>query len=177
MNNNGKLIIAIVLVVIMIPVMGTVYVKDNRYNNSYCATCHQDYYRNWSDPDVEYSLSNHHYQMGVSCQTCHQRTLDESLIEVVNYMTGNYYSPLPKSEVPMGKCFSCHGSYAELIPPLATDITGKARNPHDGHWGELECNECHNAHRDSVVYCDECHQQYMEEDTPGWVIADEEVNN
>jgi hypothetical protein len=155
----------------MIPVMGVVYVKDNIYNSSYCAACHEKYYLNWSDPDVEYSLSNHHYQMGVSCQTCHQRTLDESITDVVNHFTGNYDDPLPKSEVSMDKCFACHVDYETIIPPLDIAITQKERNPHAGHWGELECGTCHNAHQESVVYCDQCHNNFYEEEQPGYTTS------
>jgi hypothetical protein len=169
MSNIAKLIIGILLVVLMIPMLGVVYVKDNLHSPSYCASCHEEYYRNWLEPDVEYSLSNHHYQVGVSCQTCHQRTLGESLTEVITYFSGNYDYPLRKSEVPMDKCFACHVDYETIIAPLDPAITLKERNPHAGHWGELECGTCHNAHQDSVVYCDECHGQYFEEMQPGYI--------
>lgn len=168
MNNTAKLIIGIVLVLLMIPAMGAVVVKDNMHNNSYCAACHQEYYENWADPDVEYALSHVHEQMGVSCEKCHQRTLGESVMEVVNYVTGNYYYPIPTSEVPMENCFACHGDYNSIVPALSTTLTRKERNPHAGHWGDLECSECHYAHQDSIVYCDQCHDEYMEPDTPGW---------
>lgn len=168
MSNKAKLIIGIVLIIAMIPAMGAVYVKDNMHNNNYCAACHQEYFDTWENPDTDYALAHVHNQMGVSCQRCHQRTFGESIAEVGNYITGNYYYPLPTSEVSMDKCFACHGDYAEIIPPLATALTGEQRNPHDGHWGELECYECHFAHQDSVVYCDQCHEIYMDADALGW---------
>lgn len=168
MSNTAKLIIGIVLVILMIPAMGAVVVKDNMHNNSYCAACHQEYYETWADPVSEYSLAHQHNQMGVSCQKCHQRTLGESAIEVVNYITGNYYYPLPTGEVSMDKCFVCHEDYEAITAPISTTITMKERNPHAGHWGELECSECHYAHQDSVVYCDQCHAKYMDADSPGW---------
>ena len=89
-------------------------------------------------------------------------------MEVVNYATGNYFYPFPETELSMDTCFSCHGSYEEIIPPTSPALTGALRNPHAGHWGELECSVCHNSHRDSEVYCDECHKEYMDENTPGW---------
>ena len=112
MNNKVKLIIAIVLVVVMIPVTGMVVVKDNLHNSSYCSACHVDYYMNWADPDVEYSQAHQHNQMGVSCQACHQRTFGDAFSETVNYITGNYYYPIPESTVPMDNCFACHDSYS-----------------------------------------------------------------
>ena len=173
MSNITKLIIGIVLVIIMIPAMGTVYVKDNLHNSYYCAACHQEYYETWAVPDIDYTLAHVHYGMGVSCQKCHQRTLGESIVEVGKYLGGNNDSSLPMSEVTMDKCFACHESYEKLIPPISTRVTLKDRNPHTGHWGELECSECHNSHQDSVVYCDECHHpNYMEEESPGWTDLD-----
>ena len=168
MSNKIKLIVAIVLVLLMVPVMGTVVVKDNMHNSSYCAACHTDYYQNWADPDVPYSLSHAHSEMGVSCQACHQRTVGEAVGEVVNYITGNYYSPIPKTTLSMDNCFACHGDYEQVIALTSEEVTNKYRNPHDGHWGELECNTCHNAHQDSYNYCEDCHEEYLEDDVPGW---------
>lgn len=162
MSNKMKLILGIVLVIIMIPAMGIMVVKDNLQNNNYCAACHEEYYVTWADPETEFSLAHEHYNMGVSCQTCHQRTLGESLGEVVNYTIGNYYYPLPQTELSMEKCFACHESYEKLMPPLRTEITKEDRNPHAGHWGELECSECHHAHQDSVIYCEQCHDPLFE---------------
>ena len=168
MSNKLKLIIAIVLVIVMIPTMGTVYVKDNLRNTSYCASCHEEHYTTWAAPESEYSLAHQHAEMGVSCQSCHQRTVGESVMEVVDYATGNYYYPFPETELPMDNCFACHGSYAEIIPLTDPLITGEARNPHDGHWGELECGTCHKMHSDSIDYCASCHSSVT--DSPGWTL-------
>ncbi len=169
MSNKLKLIIAIVLVVIMIPTMGTVYVKDNLHNTSYCAGCHSEYYTTWAAPESEYSLAHQHAEMGVSCQSCHQRTVGESVMEVVNYATGNYYYPFPETQLSMDNCFACHGSYAEIIPLTDPLVTDAERNPHNGHFGELECSTCHNMHRDSVDYCSGCHNPVT--DDSGWVAV------
>ena len=51
MSSKLKLITGIVLLVIMIPALGIMYIKDNLHNNSsYCANCHQEYYVSWADP-------------------------------------------------------------------------------------------------------------------------------
>ena len=169
MSNKVKLIIGIVLIILMIPVTGVVVVKDNMRNSSYCAGCHEDHYVSYTEPEEGYSLSHFHGEMGVSCQSCHQRTLGESVMEVVNYVTGNYYYPFPESTLSMDNCFACHESYDNVIALTSTSLTHAERNPHDGHFGALECNECHNSHRDSEVYCDQCHAPYFEEAELGWV--------
>ena len=174
MSNKVKLIIAIVLVVIMIPVMGMMVVKDNVHNSSYCAACHADYYVTWATPETEYTLAHAHNQMSVSCDSCHQRTMGESVAEVVNYVIGNYYYPFPETTLSMDHCFACHDNYDQVIALTTTEITNEERNPHDGHWGQLECSDCHKAHRDSTNYCDECHGQYLDSDVPGWTTYEGE---
>lgn len=41
------------------------------------------------------------------------------------------------------------------------------RNPHVEEHGEVDCNECHKAHRASTVYCSKCHSDVTIPD--GWV--------
>ncbi|MGD8455632.1 MAG: cytochrome c3 family protein [Anaerolineales bacterium] len=172
MKNRTKLAIAIVLVLMMIPTMGVVHIKDSLHSSSYCATCHEDpYYSDWENPDAEYSLAHAHAKQGISCQTCHNRSLGDGITETVNFVIGNYYHPLPETELSMEVCFNCHESYESIITLTDPDITGEERNPHAGHWGELECSECHNMHRDSFDYCAECHNPVT--DSPGWVTSRE----
>ena len=128
MSNKVKLIIGIVLIILMIPVTGVVVVKDNMRNSSYCAGCHEDHYVSYTEPEEGYSLSHFHGEMGVSCQSCHQRTLGESVMEVVNYVTGNYYYPFPESTLSMDNCFACHESYENVIALTSTSLTHAERN-------------------------------------------------
>ena len=169
--SSGKIIVAVLLIVISIPLMGTIWVKDGRQNPSYCANCHESpYYNEWIEDNGTFSLANQHSELGISCQTCHDRTLGESISEIVNYTFGNYHFPIDETQIPVEVCLSCHQSYATIIPLTDPSTTGFERNPHDGHWGELECGVCHNMHRDSEVYCDQCHDPMMV-DEPGWVLS------
>jgi hypothetical protein len=169
MSNKGKWITAIILLVLMLPTMAMVWVKDSRKDPSYCQGCHEDpYYTSWEEED-SYYLAHKHFTLGISCQTCHDRTVSESTGEIVNYITGNYYSTLPEIELPKETCFICHGSYEEIIPYTDPGVTGAERNPHAGHLGELECATCHKMHRDSIDYCSKCHNRVTTE--PGWVSA------
>lgn len=58
-------------------------------------------------------------------------------------------------------CLSCHGSrdqIAELTQPNPHDKNAEP-NPHDSmHYGkDVPCTACHNEHKPSVIYCNNCH--------------------
>ncbi len=164
--NALKIGTAVVLLLAMLLAMGTVGVKDSRKNPRYCATCHADpYYNGWVETN-SYQMAHYHAEAGISCQSCHDRTLEESLSEWKAYVVG-YEVPLREREMEMEFCFTCHGSYAEVIAQTTPEITGFERNPHEGHWGELECQTCHKAHRESEDYCSSCHNPVT--DDPGWI--------
>ena len=44
-------------------------------------------------------------------------------------------------------------------------------NPHKAQHGEIECSECHKAHRASVMYCTQCHSEA--EVPEGWLTVAE----
>jgi hypothetical protein len=169
MSNKGKLVTAIILFVLMLPAWAIMWIKDSRQDPNYCQGCHADPYTTSWETDTTNSLAHQHYLNGVSCRTCHDRTVTQSAGEVVNYMIGNYYDPLQETQISMNTCFKCHESYAKMIPLTDQRITGAERNPHDSHWGQLECGQCHNMHRDSVDYCAACHNPVT--DAPGWAPA------
>ncbi len=71
-------------------------------------------------------------------------------------------------------CFDCHGK-ARPIKPLSTDdcyschenlddliyrTSGVDPNPHENHYGDLECDLCHRQHSKSENFCDQpgCHE-------------------
>lgn len=74
-----------------------------------------------------------HQKAGVDCVKCH----------------GDKAPAKPAKEV----CFKCHGSYDDV----AAKTAGLIPNPHASHMGELECTVCHKAHKESKVYCNDCH--------------------
>lgn len=164
--NTGKIVVAVLLVLLMLPAMGMVWVKDSQKSPSYCGNCHEDpYYTSWSDSSL-HLLAEKHALAGVSCESCHDRSLGEAGMEVVNYVIGNYYSPLPAIEVTMEDCFACHEDYETVANRTSEEYTDMDRNPHAGHWGELECTTCHQMHRESIDYCAQCHGPTT--DAEGW---------
>jgi hypothetical protein len=98
---------------------------------------------------------NLHYQAHVVCKDCHVVGVGEALREVWAYVTGDYSNPLvPERRVQKETCLYCHRSYEALIQ----STEHLARNPHAGHWPDMECDLCHKAHQPSVDYCGRCHE-------------------
>lgn len=83
-------------------------------------------------------LADRHTAAGVSCQACHGEAA--------------FTEP-----VAMQVCIGCHGSYAELAAKTPWEP-----NPHQSHMGEVECSTCHNVHKASVSFCDQCHSFGMQ---------------
>lgn len=83
-------------------------------------------------------LIDRHTAAGVTCQACH----------------GGAAFTEP---VAMAACTGCHGSYAELAA-----MTPWEPNPHHSHMGEVECSACHNIHKASESFCDQCHSFGMQ---------------
>ena len=162
----GKLVTAIVLTLVLPLVLAMVHVKDSRKSASYCASCHSEYYDTWTGEDNPHSLAHSHAEMSISCQTCHDRSVNESLAEITNYITGNYYYPFSESELSDETCLSCHGDMKRVSTLTNTKFTGAEYDFHNGHIEDLTCGTCHNMHRESMLACAECHDVDLE---PGWV--------
>jgi hypothetical protein len=90
----------------------------------------------WSDSPFLDSLHARHL---VTCLGCHGEKL-----------------PAEDDTVENNQCLDCHGSYDELAEKTASPHFPK-RNPHKTHVVGLACTKCHHAHRESKVYCLECH--------------------
>lgn len=168
----ARLSTAVLLIILAFVTIGLVQVKDSRKDASYCGSCHEDYYSGWvSEGDTHSSLAHKHAEMSISCQTCHDRTMGESLTEIANYMTGNYSTPLAETVLSNDLCLSCHGP-AERVKSLTSVIITRAElDFHDEHHGSLPCGYCHNMHRDSVQVCALCHPVQVE---AGWVVPPED---
>ena len=122
------------------------------YNPNTCSICHnirpyvESYY------DSEYA-DHVHYEANVGCKDCHEATPLECASEGVTYVTGNYENPMTEIRFPQEKCLQCHRSYESLVE----QTSHLEPNPHDSHFGEMECYLCHKSHKDSENYCAECH--------------------
>ena len=83
-------------------------------------------------------LIDRHTAAGVTCQTCHGGTA--------------FTEPVAEAA-----CIQCHGTYSELAAKTPWEP-----NPHQSHMGELACSTCHNVHKPSVSFCDQCHSFGMQ---------------
>jgi hypothetical protein len=131
-----------------------------------CAKCHliEPYVESWKNSDF---LDHKHEQSGVACLECHQVTVQQEKKHLAKFNKKAYKVPLEEREYSNDLCFRCHGSYQEIIE-RTKDYKGKglSRNPHESHYGEIDCNLCHKAHRASIDYCSQCHPPVANK--PGW---------
>ena len=163
MPRGAKIITAAVLIVVGLASMGMIWLRDSSRRPEYCAECHvmEPYYSSWKSSDY---LAHEHAEFAIPCQTCHPRTISDSLGEIVTYARGGYETPLEEQEYPKEWCFQCHehGSYEELVQFTKDYIVdGEKVNPHDTHLGQEECYRCHRMHKQSlgINYCYSCHHE------------------
>ena len=152
-------IIALVLVA-GAAALGTVRLKSQIQTTEYCVSCHviAPYYNSWKSSSF---LAHSHEELGLTCQDCHTRTVRAGMAELVSSVTHSYELPLKDHRVRPDECLRCHGSYADLAV-RTKNLKGPygvalGRNPHDSHWGQIDCGICHKMHKTSVDLCAGCH--------------------
>jgi hypothetical protein len=131
-----------------------------------CATCHviKPYVESWNSSDF---LDHKHEQAMISCTECHQLTGQQKSRNVTAFKNKKYKSPLEEREYGNELCFRCHGSYQDIRQRTQDyQAKGLSRNPHESHYGDMDCNMCHKMHRTSIDYCSQCHQPVVKK--PGW---------
>jgi hypothetical protein len=131
-----------------------------------CAQCHviKPYVGTWIRSDF---LSHGHAQSGISCLDCHQLTSQRERENEEKFDQKAFKIPLEEREYENDLCLRCHGSYRDIIERTKDfKKRGWLRNPHDSHYGEVQCNLCHKAHRASINYCSQCHEAGTSK--PGW---------
>ena len=123
-----------------------------------------------------------------TCLSCHVPTLSEQVSEGISWVTGNYEVLHTQAglSVPTERTLeelvaargiepdqfclneSCHNMTRDDLINATADME---RNPHVAQHGEVACGECHKAHRASVNYCSNCHNDAELPD--GWISAAE----
>ena len=91
------------------------------------------------------------YVGDASCTQCHPNSQIEKDIVVGNIRVN--HKGLRQAGY---QCLTCHESFAKL--KLSPRVTRLERNPHDGHYPDLDCNNCHHGHKAQENYCDSCHK-------------------
>ena len=128
----------------------------------FCATCHimEPYLETWEQPNYG---AYAHAEYDVACLDCHEPTLEQQVHELVVFVTGDYEDPLPEMRYPKEDCYGCHmpesehETYEQIVERTAGLWETIGANPHDSHYGDMECRLCHKMHRESEDYCAQCH--------------------
>jgi Cytochrome c3 len=169
-----KIALAVVAVIVVAAAAaaggGTFWLHDRLKTTEYCSTCHviAPYYDSWKDSDF---TAHAHEKAGIPCQACHTRSTGDGLRELFVNATRTQELPVRDHKVRAEECLRCHGSN-EYLASLTTELIGPdgfalGRNPHDSHWGPLDCGICHKMHKPSVDFCSNCHGS--PESDAGWV--------
>lgn len=125
----------------------------------------------------------HKEEADMTCLDCHIPTIGEQVSEGVHWVGGTYDYPLDERSLtdlnayrhlPNAEEFcmneACHNTTRDELARLTG---GQKYNPHvtiAGHR-QLQCSDCHKAHRQSVMACTRCHD---EANVPeGWLSAEE----
>jgi len=115
-----------------------------------CADCHTKEVKSMADNN---KLAYKHAAAGNVCSDCHNaKDLQKSHGNIATA------SPVPVQKYSSTICFKCHGSYADIIKLTK----GKTRlNPHDSHYGEVDCFICHKVHiaKSPDGFCVSCHSK------------------
>ncbi len=91
----------------------------------------------WADSPF---LDSRHGREKLMCSACHGQSLPSAGDEVENDV-----------------CLGCHGPEEKLAAKTVQPDSPKF-NPHKSHLFGLACVKCHAGHKESRIYCLECHQ-------------------
>jgi cytochrome c nitrite reductase small subunit len=167
-RRNIWVIVGIAVVVIVI--VAGVALWNYHEQPQFCAICHimQPYLESWESSPF---LAQAHAEESVSCLECHEPTIQQQVDELVKFVTNDYEIPLEEREFDQEWCLRCHehGSYEELIQRTEE----LELNPHDSHYGEMECSICHKVHRESEDYCALCHAPVVT--GTGWITSTQPI--
>ncbi len=166
-GKNG-LVLAGIFFVLIVSAAGISAAEKNPYQKDpqSCGKCHiiKPYVESWESSQF---LAHAHSMASIACLDCHQITPKQEKDNVAKFRKKAFKTPLEEREYKNDQCFRCHGSYKD-IAERTKDFKGKglSRNPHESHYGEIDCNMCHKAHRTSIDYCAQCHEPTLKKD--GW---------
>jgi hypothetical protein len=158
MSRKRIIVIAVLLGVVVIGGVGAVGFWQYHEQPEFCATCHimEPYLESWEESDYG---AHAHAQYDIACLDCHEPTLEQQIDELIVYVQGDYEIPLGELKYPKESCYGCHehGSYEQIVEMTAHLEEEVGGNPHNSHYGEMECRLCHKMHEESEDYCSQCH--------------------
>lgn len=119
------------------------------------------------------------------CLDCHVPTIDQQVGEVVHWVGGTYGYPLDERSLSELNAYNKFPDSAEFCmndrchnmtrDDLARATGGTKYNPHVTavNHDQMECSDCHKAHRQSVMACTRCHTTDEVDVPAGWLTAEE----
>jgi nitrate/TMAO reductase-like tetraheme cytochrome c subunit len=154
MSRKKIVVVAVLLAVVVLGGVGAVGLWQYHEQPEFCATCHimDPYLKSWQASDYGVHA---HAEHDVACLDCHEPTIQQQMNELMIYVQGDYEVPLKPLKYPSEECLECHehGSYDEVVAMTAHLDEEVGANPHDSHYGEMECRLCHKMHQESEDYC------------------------
>ena len=164
------------------------------YLPTYEATPGQASMDKWGNEvsDASAMMACTHAAEGITCMGCHVPTLSEQINEGIEWISGNYeVVSNPTYGVVLEErnlktlvtargitadefCMNsdCHDvERGDSLVALTADLSA-SRNPHSMPHAQLQCSDCHKAHRASVNQCSQCHSDAPIPD--GWLTVAEE---
>ncbi len=169
-KRSRRFAVAVGVVVVVLIAAGAGFMVWHEQPSFCNAICHDpmDRYVEGYYSDDEGLLAAVHHVEGSECLDCHEPTLSEQVAEGLAWATGDFYSDLEKRE--LGTEDLCLNEACHVRGEIAAateDWGGTDFNPHASHVGkDVECGDCHSVHRESVMYCNKCHNADLPE---GWV--------
>lgn len=156
-------------------------------NETYDGVSGQSGYDKWGNAVEDMGdllVVQHKEAAGATCLSCHVATLGQQITEGTHWVSGSYEYPLNERSLedlnayvqaddPAQFCLneSCHNMTRDDLAD-ATSAMGEY-NPHvtEARHTELQCSDCHKAHRQSVMACTQCHSDATVPD--GWLSSEQ----
>jgi nitrate/TMAO reductase-like tetraheme cytochrome c subunit len=162
-----KKICAVAGVFAAIGVAGAVGVIQVSHKPPFCKICHNmaPYYESWKEGAL---LAKKHADASLVCHDCHLPSIVLQVEEGIKFVTGNYKNPLDKRDMGNAFCLDCH-DFDEVKVKILESIV--VANPHESHYGDMNCSICHRMHERSELLCAQCHREQWAKDIlkdEGW---------
>ncbi len=166
-KRRTKLLVALGVVVVVFVAAGVgVFIWHEQ--PSFCsAICHSpmdSYVDNYYGDNTTLSVVAH--RVGdVACLECHESDIPTQITEATAWLSGDFTDPLALRRFgTVDFCGRCHddsnadnGLDWEEIVASTANYQNSGRNPHESHLGRVDCYTCHSVHRESKLYCTQCH--------------------
>jgi hypothetical protein len=142
--------------------------------NAICHSPMDSYVENYYGGDTTLCVTAHQ-TAEVTCLECHDSSIGQQLNEGQLWLTGNFSDPPSVRRFGTADfCNRCHDDgnaetgidKADIIK-ATENYQDSGRNPHDNHLTKtgLNCYSCHSVHRESKLYCTQCHDNLSTPET------------